>query len=361
MLEECRLQPGTYTTAMFLKAGVACCLVVAAALSAEERGRVERSAALAGERLAQWLGDTSATADAGSLRLRRAVWSLPPSMDLESQVVFAVARARFSAIAESPATTPLVDGIAWHLQSRIVEELFDLAHQRPGHHTIAVPVFGESVSWTIPSLTVSRRARDSRVSPAIARAADAVATLENVVGWPALAAALRALAATRGPIDLPGVQASLAASLGVPVGWFFAALAPDFHVNYSLGAVASEAATCGLEPCVRTTIDVVRDGAVLFPNQALAGTSQIELRLDFDHDQAATFWWSGRQSERLTIESATAPVAVRLDPNRVIVVDSDRLDQEWHAAPRPAPRPTKALAAWLVWLQDAVMTYTTLL
>lgn len=350
---------GTYTTAMFLKAGVACCLVAAAALSAADRGRVDRAIALSGDRLTQWLGP--APAEVQNLRFSPPAWSAPVSMALESEAAFQLARARFAAIVESPVTRPFLDGVSWHLQSRIVEDLFDLEHRRPGHHAIDVPLFGHHATWAIPSLVVSRNGRDERAAPALAHAAEAVRTLEHVVGWPSLAAALRVLSSLPGPIDRAGIQASLESSLGVPVAWFLAALEPDFRVDHTLVAVASEAVSCGNDRCFRSTIDVARTGAALFPDAGRSGALRIAIEIDFGTRPTSTIWWDGEERARLTVESGAAPLAVRLDPGREISLDADQHDHQWRAAPAPAPRPIKALASWLVWLQNAALSYAVLL
>ena len=60
-------------------------------------------------------------------------------------------------------------------------------------------MFGGLVRWGVPSLVISTRGRDERASPQVAHAAAAVATLEQVVGWPALAASLRVLASVDPP------------------------------------------------------------------------------------------------------------------------------------------------------------------
>lgn len=344
---------------MFLKAGVACCLVMAA-LSASERSRVDRAVALSNERLTEWLGAASAPA-IESMRWSVPIWSQPMSMGVESQAAFQLARARFAGIAESPDTRAFLDGVAGHLQARIVEELFDQEHHRPGHHAIDVPAFGGHVAWSVPSLVVSRSARDERIAPAIAHAADAVATLEGVVGWPSLAAALRVLASEPSPLDRRQVTAILEASLGVPVAWFMAALDPGFAVNHALMAVASRPATCAGDPCVRTTIDLAHEGAVLFPAGQRPSTFGVALRLDFGGGSSSTLWWSGRASERIEVESGQPPVSVRLDPARAIRVDPNLHDQRWQQVEGPAARPVKSLAAWAVWLQHAVLTYAALL
>ena len=279
-------------------------------------------------------------------------------MEPESQVAFAWARARLSAITDAP----IHAAIAWHLQSRIVEELFDLERHQPGHHAVGIPLFGGHVVWGIPSLALPRRARDERAPPHLAHGADAIATLEHLVGWPALASALREVAAASGRLDRAGVQALLESALGIPVQWALDAIDPGVRINYALARVESNQETCGSERCYRTSITVVRHGAQIFPDASSSGALSIPIALDFANATPSRLAWDGTDaSKTFVVESGLPPSAITLDPDRVIQLDENWHDQQWRASPSPVRRPIKAIAAWLVWLQNAAITYGLLL
>jgi len=382
---EVSIATDTYTTAMYLRlaaaAGCAIAIVAVGAtrrvgaqpsaqplavqgppLSDAERERVERTMSISTQRYDEWLGPaTNPSTDAWSLP--RPYWSSPASMDLESQLAFELARARFAGLADSPELNNFRDGVAWHLQSRVVEQLFDLTHHRPGHHAVAIRLFGDHVRWGVPSLVLPVHARDERAAPPIAHAAAAVATLENVVGWPALAAALRVVASdgTR-PLNRDAVERLLEGALGVPVGWFFTTLDVGFHLNYRVTSVDTRAQSCGNQPCQRTAITVARDGQPLYADPASSINNPIPLRIDFGNAAPSTIWWSGSDAiKTVVVESELAPIAVTLDPDRSIRLDDNRLDQRWMAEPGRHPRPVKPLAAWVIWLQHAALTYGVLL
>lgn len=331
------------------------------ALNAADRERLGRAIEVSTLRLDEWLG-ASRGQSPQLVELSLPYWSPPASMMLESQAAFVLARARFDRIARSNATERLLDGVAWHLQSRIVEQLFDLTQHLPGHHAAEVRLFGDHIRWGLPSLVMPASARDERVAPAIARAAAAVATLENIVGWPALAGTLRSLtAAEKRSLNLDDVARLMEGSLGVPVGWFFATLDAGFHLNYRVTSVATRAETCGNQPCHRIAITVARDGHALYGDPAAAIASPIPLRIEFDGAAPSTIWWSGNEAiKTFTVDTELAPIAVTLDPERSIRLDDNRLDQRWMLRPALQPRPAKALAAWLVWLQHAALTYSAL-
>lgn len=367
---------------MLLKAAVAGAIVIAAAgaierlaaqpavpaarlaprpLNAADRERVERAIAVSTRRYDEWLGPSRA-GDPLPLNLDTPVWTSPSSMRLESQIAFALARERFAPMTGSGLTSNLVDGIAWHLQSRVVEELFDLAEQQPGHHAVDAGMFGGLVRWGFPSLVVQRTGPDERGSLETRHAAAAVATLERVVGWPALAGALRVLIAVQpAPAGPQDAARTLEAALGVPLDWFVAALAPGFRVNYRLVSVEAQSLNCGEPRCYRTAIAVARDGEALFAAKGSPATP-LAIAVEFNDGATSMLAWSGNEAERSFVtESLSAPVAVTLDPGHVAQLDDHPLDQQWRAAAIPHPLPVKSLVAWVVWLQHAALTYNVLL
>jgi hypothetical protein len=361
---------GTYTTAMFPRAAAVCVAIGIAAVGTIGLGAqdlpsapLDRAIAVANRRYQEWLGPAQvAPPSLNNPPLAGLFLSAP--MELESQVAFRLARARFSAIPDATDTRAFVDGVSWHLQARVVEELFDYAQHQPGHHADSVLLFGGHLRWGIPTLVLPLRARDDRAPANVQHAADAVATLESVVGWPALAASLRVLANAEAPLrDRDQIRALLETGLGIPLDWFFAALDPGFRINYSLASVNSREADCGQSRCYRTEIEVVRDGQVLFPEPARPFGEQIPIRVDFGGGaQPATLWWSGADARRtFTIETGLAPAAVSLDPAFAVRLDSNRLDQRWRAEPAQHPAPIKSFASWVIWLQNAALTYGVLL
>jgi hypothetical protein len=352
---------------MFPRAAAVCVAIGIAAAATIELGAqdlppapLDRAVAVATRRYQEWLGPAQSAISAQNSPAEAGLFSSASTMTLESQSAYQLARERFSAIPDTSETRPFLDGISWHLQTRVVEELFDYALHQPGHHADSVLLFGGHVRWGFSTLVLSTQARDDRAPASIQHAAGAVATLESVVGWPALVASLRVLAtAAPPPRDRDQIRAVLETSLGIPLDWFFAALDPAFAVNYSLASVASRQADCPQSTCYRTDIVVVRDGPPLFPEPARPFGEQIPIRVDFGGGaEPATLWWSGAESRRtFTVETGLAPAAVTLDPDHAVRIDSNRLDQQWRAEPAHHPAPIKFLASWVIWLQNAALTY----
>ena len=164
------------------------------------RARVELAAREAIDRYSEWLSPSPAA----PLTVRdSSTWRMvAPSMNVEMHVAYEIARQWFGRT-----DSVAVNAIAWYLQSRVVERLYDYAYHQPGHSGEVVWLFGRTVPIGFPSLHLNRSTRvlgrfdDQRwpdTSPAlpssvdhtVLRASLALASFERLAGWPALQGAL---------------------------------------------------------------------------------------------------------------------------------------------------------------------------
>ncbi len=339
-----------------------------------------------------WRGDASGLPDAVLIDIPW--WSAAETMDIESHVADGIARWWWTRLPADPDTRVVVDGIAWYLQSRVVENLFDAQYFRAAHSLDGVRVFGGTVAWTFRSLPLSRwtaglgRAEFLAVSglhsgwplsarrvrtdfgSTTARMALMFGTLERYVGWPALQGALRALAARAAlkPLSQTELVQTLNDSLGQDVAWLFAeALDPNRRFDYALQGYTSRpvSAPCAMTPCFQTEVTVVRRGSALFtgtsrsPVGPFESGDAMELTVEFSDGHVASARWDGRSLSRtFEFESTTPAAAVRLDPQRVLLLDASYLDDVQRARPVANVPVAKWVAQWLVWLQDAMLTYS---
>lgn len=318
-----------------------------------EPSRIDRTIAVVTQRYDEWLG-AAPSLTPRAITVRVPWWSSPGAMHLESQVAVALARTRLASLHGSDTTAALVDGIAWHLQSRVVEELFDIVQRQPGHHIDEVSLFGGHVRWGVPLLVVPRHAWDDRIPLPVIHALEAVASLEGVVGWPALAAAIRVLLSPPAPNGDDEVRARLESALGIPLTWFFALLEARTAVDYSLSGVSTQLQNCDGRRCYQTTAAVTRQGPPI--------GGGVLIQIDFGGEQRSLLRWTGDEGAReFRFESGLAPVAITIDPGRQIRLDGNFLDQRWRAEPSAASRPFKWLVSWVVWLQHATLTHSVLL
>lgn len=289
-------------------------------------------------------------------------WSSPPTMDVETLAAYEVARLWWR---DPFGDTPIVNGVAWYLQSRVVERLYDLTFQRPGHSSESARFFGGAVPWSMPTLRLSRwhaglargewlqtaarwprpgRGLPASVDGEALTVARALMSFEHAAGWPAVQAAL-AGAAHRAPAGRPlGDVVNDAAGMTV------------VRSSASAGDVAIAAvsdAPCANRPCRVTRVAVARDETLL--------GAPVPVRVDFaDGQSVATRLRADERMREFTFESAAPYVAVHLDPNRTVLSDVNLLNNVRLASPSSNVPIAKWTIRWLIWLEDAMLSYSAL-
>jgi hypothetical protein len=98
----------------------------------------------------------------------------------------------------------------------------------------------------------------------------------------------------------------------------------------------------------RTTVVARRLGDGVFPVTVL-------LRLEDGSEQR---WaWDGRDPWRAFEHAGAAPVSAEVDPDRILVLDVYRTNNSVTLEPAAPRAATKWSLAWLIWLQDHLLTY----
>lgn len=365
-----------------------------------DRVRVDAASRESVARLSEWLGpsphrlititDAQTEQAPDQVVVAPPLWSSPASMEIESQVAFALAQQWWPqhAGAERDAMNA---GIAWYLQSRIVERVFDLKFLADGYSLESSRFFGGTLPWSYRLLRLNRwtagvardrflarvPASDSsrRLPPGIdasvARAAVAFATLERHLGWPALQGALRALADRHRANQLPppAFATALGDAVGQDLSWFFSsAFTPAVNYDYAVVRLSSEPLSepCSgvTSQCIRSVIEVERIGEGVFSGRsapAIGGYESgdaIALEVTFADGQIATTRWDGRAAVRRFEFDGPSPVAhAEIDPEGVLKLDVNPLNNRKSVSPQSNVPVTKWVAQWLVWLQLAALTY----
>ncbi|MBY0493523.1 MAG: hypothetical protein K2Y23_04860 [Cyanobacteria bacterium] len=226
------------------------------------------------------------------------------------------------------------NGAAIYLQSRADEERFDRTFFIKGYRHDGVCVFGCHVTWTFRSLPLGRW---TAVTDPVART---FATLERELGWPTLQGALSVAASGANPDPIAAMSDATGRDLA-PV--FAAATMPS---DPAITGVSSSSASCAT-PCFHTQVSLARGGPLPFP---------LPLRVSFADGKQIETAWQGR--DRVAFESAAPAVAVRLDPDRVWLLDRNPLNNA-RLEPKTTNVPiVKWAARWITWLQDAMLTRT---
>jgi hypothetical protein len=333
------------------------------------RERAENTARESLARYSEWLGPSPVPAitiaDAATWR------TAPAAMSVESHVAYEIARTWLGQTSDAP----VVNGIAWFLQSRVVERLYDFAYQNPGHSAEVVRFFGNTVSYEFPLLRMSRwtaglgrfdrwpgsaaawpaRARVLPASldqPAV-RVATALASLERALGWPALQGGLHETARRMRtqPVTLARLGEILTDATGQDAATPLRAYQDPASVDYAIAGVSVR--PCPDRPCQLTTIHVAGSGN--------AAPQPLALRVEFADGQRVDARWDGTQARSFEFESPAAYVSAHLDPERVMLSDRNFLNNDRFAAPVTNVSIAKWTARWLVWVQDAMLAYSAVL
>jgi hypothetical protein len=370
------------------------------------RARIEFAAAESIARYREWLGpgaqagvvidDRTGRVEVPPTAARVALdlpWrSAPASMDVESQVAYGLARAWWPEWMTTGELAPIGDGLAWYLQSRVIERLFDFTFHVPGHSAEGVRFFGDAIPWGFRSITLGRwtaglgrgeflRATQigkwpqpaRRLPPGFnattAQGGLAFGTLERMLGWPALESALRALAirASAGVMTRVQVEQTIAAAVGQPLSWFFSdAFDGSRRLDYAVAGVSTTrvATPCPDGPCYHTEATVVRRGNVAFtgtdrlPLGEYEAGDALELRVTFADAQVSSVRWDGRlESKTFAFDSPAPAVTVELDPESILLSDANKLDDAWTTRTTTTVPLKKWVAWWLIWLQNAALSY----
>jgi hypothetical protein len=116
---------------------------------------------------------------------------------------------------------------------------------------------------------------------------------------------------------------------------------------------AVDDAPCADRPCRITRVAVTRDETLL--------GMPVPIRLDFaDGQSVETQLGAAEGSREFSFESAAPWVAVRIDPNRTVLSDVNLLNNIRLASPASNVPIAKWMARWLVWLEDAMLSYSAL-
>jgi hypothetical protein len=322
--------------------------------------RAAAATALASSLYQEWLGATRAFTP---VEVDRTVTPDVRTMSVESGVAYELARRYFDHLAGDDEA--IADGLAWYLQSRVVEHAFNERFRMPGYRYQTACVFGCRIAWPLP-LIVNRssdglcrteylRLDSGRAWPPVdgrpcakfdrrrLGAALAFGALERELGWPTLQGALRVLAnATSGrAIDI--LEAATARRLAAVFE-----TASSGPTDHSIAGVTSEPGTCAGTPCVATTVRITRNGVVPFP---------LRVRLDFDDGTHLDTRWKG-ELDPLSFESVEPARRVRLDPDRVWLPDRNYANNEYVRAPIADAPAAKWVGYWMVWLQDAMLAFS---
>jgi hypothetical protein len=96
-------------------------------------------------------------------------------------------------------------------------------------------------------------------------------------------------------------------------------------------------------------IDVRRYGDGIFPVSILVTLANGE--------QRRSSWDGGGRWHRVTIEHASRAVSAQVDPEQILLIDTNFTNNSFTTEPQSRRAATKWAAAWMLWLQDQLLTW----
>ena len=98
----------------------------------------------------------------------------------------------------------------------------------------------------------------------------------------------------------------------------------------------------------RTTVVVRRLGEGIFP---------VDVLVTFEDGEKVRERWDGRDRWRMfTYETGVKAVSAQVDPERVLLLDVNYVNNSRTLEPRGREAATKWSLKWMVWLQDLLLT-----
>jgi hypothetical protein len=273
-------------------------------------------------------------------------WQGRGAMFVERQLAQRAVRSFWPEHIDDAKAAAILDGFAGYLQTRAIERLFDQAFLRPGHSYDTLPYFGGHVIWSFPPLRLSRHAVATRD-----RYAAVFASLERWIGTPTLQGAMFQIAQLpQDRLTADVIVTTISNAAGQDLSWLFAAA--ETEISYGVTALTP------------TSVTVTRKGAGMFTGRSAERAGDFEsgdavrLNVVFGSGETTTVRWDGRDQSRTFQFQAPSPVtAAFLDPEGIITLDQNRLDNSIVPA-RPTNVPVrKWVARWMVWLQHTMLSY----
>lgn len=292
-----------------------------------------------------WLGQHPTNAI--TFAARPPLWQGPGAMMAEQHVAAAVIRSWWPEQIADQHARLLLDGFAEYLQGHAIEQVFDRRYLRRAHRVESLPLLGGHIVWSLPPLRLSRAPRPSDRNAAV------FAALERWLGEPVLQGGMAAVAQLpRDSITGTALINALGAAAGQDLSWLFTAASdPAATIDYAVTDLSSSPGSC-TAPCFDTSVTVARMGQGGLTRDALA------LRVSFANGDTAWARWDGRDDLRtFRFQGPEAATAAHLDPDRVIAFDHNALN---NAVVKPAATNVpvrKWMARWIVWIQNAILTY----
>ena len=274
-------------------------------------------------------------------------WTAPASMAPEYAAARAISRAYWERmLGNGTLGAGLVDGLSEYAARRAVSKIVDERYRAVYRGRLEGRYFGGFVPR---DLRVQLPVEDDGPDAFLA-----LGTLERLVGRPVfdaiLAEFMRVAAAAPPTIDDFAAVASRVSGQDL-AGFVDATLKRRHSYDYAVQTIESEPQPDGW---FRTTVVVRRDGD--------AFERGIPIETTFaDGDSIRDTWEGAETSRTYAYRSRARAVSAEIDPDRMLLLDRRRGNNGVTLDTAPArTAATRWSARWMLWLEDALLTYAAL-
>ncbi len=312
-------------------------------------------------------------------------WAPAEDRSLERMLIAAIGRQYWHGVVPRDASQGwFEEGLVLYTGARAIHDRLD------GRHVATMRYLGGFVPHVLRSLVLSPRPADPRPrlqrfaeldeprsapwrawpvenGGEAARAHRALATLERYIGWPAVQQALMTFRAEGGGTP-DAFAAVVSRQRGVDLGWFFdEAFRFGTRFDYGVARFTSEP-RAGETSRYETVVGIERYGDAVFAGtsqpavEGSAGAQALPLRIWFADGTEVVDWLDGRHpAVELSYVSASPAVAASVDPGVFLLLDDDLMNNTRVRQPaRAEPSGIRLALHWLAWLQNAMLTYASI-
>jgi hypothetical protein len=84
----------------------------------------------------------------------------------------------------------------------------------------------------------------------------------------------------------------------------------------------------------------------------------VTVRVVFENNEEVRWHWDGRDTwKRFEVVKPVRARSVQVDPDRVLLLDLNYTNNSMTLQPKTAAAARKWSLAWMIWLQDQLLTY----
>lgn len=309
----------------------------------------------------------------------------PPGQDIEDSAGIVGVRVRWLTLVRDQATERrVIEGIvrqywnagspqpgAFHRAVVAYTATRAIHQQLEGSNFATLRFFGGLVPFSLRSVLWSPPVADSRprvvrfdesdaIDGDLTRGLRALQTLERYVGWPTLLDALARLRVAGGPATAEAFAQILSEVRGTDLRLLIAeCLRADAMFDYAVADLQSRPASSGM---FETTVTIARHGTGLFATGAAERNAVMPMRVRFaDGTEAREFFDGAAPSASFVYTYRAGAIAATVDPDAMLLLDIDRQNNAIVRAAPTSKLGVRLALNWMMWLQQAVLSFTAIL